>query len=248
MPAAAAAARAAARPRRAGRAPASRRRRPTAAPSGTHTCRAARSSSIRAAAPSACEPRADPLRRPALPVGGRRAVERGEVLDGRAQAVGVGRHRLEHPGRSGRCARGYPAAEWPPTPTACSARSSPVRSRPRASHEDERTVAFMDINPATRGHLLVIPREHATDLLDDRRAGPRRGRDGRPAARAARAGAPRRRRREPAQLLRPRAWQTVFHFHLHVIPRYEDDPLRLPVDAGARRPGRDRRGRARPEG
>jgi len=24
------------------------------------------------------------------------------------------------------------------------------------------------------------------------------------------------------------AWQTVFHFHLHVIPRYTDDPLRLP--------------------
>jgi histidine triad (HIT) family protein len=24
------------------------------------------------------------------------------------------------------------------------------------------------------------------------------------------------------------AWQTVFHFHFHVIPRYEDDPLRLP--------------------
>src|SRR5436190_11235045 len=32
-------------------------------------------------------------------------------------------------------------------------------------HEDERTIAFMDINPATRGHLLVIPREHAQDLL-----------------------------------------------------------------------------------
>ena len=44
------------------------------------------------------------------------------------------------------------------------------------------------------------------------------------------------------------AWQTVFHFHLHVIPRYEADPLRLPVDAGARRPGRDRRGGARPGG
>jgi histidine triad (HIT) family protein len=26
----------------------------------------------------------------------------------------------------------------------------------------------------------------------------------------------------------PAAWQTVFHFHLHVIPRYDDDPLRLP--------------------
>jgi histidine triad (HIT) family protein len=24
------------------------------------------------------------------------------------------------------------------------------------------------------------------------------------------------------------AWQTVFHFHVHVIPRYEGDPLRLP--------------------
>ena len=32
--------------------------------------------------------------------------------------------------------------------------------------EDERTIAFMDINPATRGHVLVIPREHATDLLE----------------------------------------------------------------------------------
>ena len=24
------------------------------------------------------------------------------------------------------------------------------------------------------------------------------------------------------------AWQTIFHFHLHVIPRYDDDPLKLP--------------------
>ena len=33
-------------------------------------------------------------------------------------------------------------------------------------YEDERTIAFMDINPGTRGHLLVIPREHAKDLLE----------------------------------------------------------------------------------
>jgi histidine triad (HIT) family protein len=26
----------------------------------------------------------------------------------------------------------------------------------------------------------------------------------------------------------PAAWQTVFHFHLHVVPRYDDDPLQLP--------------------
>ena len=24
------------------------------------------------------------------------------------------------------------------------------------------------------------------------------------------------------------AWQSIFHFHVHVIPRYEDDPLQLP--------------------
>jgi histidine triad (HIT) family protein len=27
----------------------------------------------------------------------------------------------------------------------------------------------------------------------------------------------------------PAAWQTIFHFHIHVIPRYEGDPLRLPT-------------------
>ena len=32
--------------------------------------------------------------------------------------------------------------------------------------EDERTVAFMDINPATRGHALVVPRRHSRDLLE----------------------------------------------------------------------------------
>jgi len=32
--------------------------------------------------------------------------------------------------------------------------------------EDERTIAFMDVNPVTRGHALVIPRAHSTDLHD----------------------------------------------------------------------------------
>src|SRR5215217_5670597 len=95
-------------------------------------------------------------------------------------------------------------------------------------HEDERTVAFMDINPATRGHVLVIPREHAADLheigADDLRA----------CALAAQGLARRLRERLGAagvNLLNSTgaaAWQTVFHFHLHVIPRYDNDPLRLP--------------------
>jgi len=95
-------------------------------------------------------------------------------------------------------------------------------------HEDERTLAFMDINPATRGHLLVIPRDHAQDVHE---IGPD------DLAAVARTG------QAMAALLRDRlgadgvnllnsagapAWQTVFHFHLHVIPRYEDDLLRLP--------------------
>jgi len=95
-------------------------------------------------------------------------------------------------------------------------------------YEDEHTVAFMDINPATRGHTLVVPRRHARDLLEIEPgdlchvsrtaqhiaglAHDRLGADG-------------------VNLLNSRgaaAWQTVFHFHMHVIPRYADDPLRLP--------------------
>jgi histidine triad (HIT) family protein len=94
--------------------------------------------------------------------------------------------------------------------------------------EDERTVAFMDINPATRGHLLVVPREHSTDLLDI-------GADDLAAcARMAQRLAARVRDRlgaDGVNLLNScgqAAWQTVFHFHVHVIPRYSNDPLRLP--------------------
>jgi len=94
--------------------------------------------------------------------------------------------------------------------------------------EDERTVSFMDISPATRGHALVIPRRHAADLLevdpDDLQAMILAAQ--RLAARATeRLGA------EGVNLLNSRgpvAWQTVFHVHFHVIPRYHGDPLRLP--------------------
>ena len=83
--------------------------------------------------------------------------------------------------------------------------------------EDERTVAFMDINPATRGDLLDVPQED----LDA-------------CARMARKLAARAKERlgaDGVNLLNScggAAWQTVFHFHVHVIPRYANDPLRLP--------------------
>jgi histidine triad (HIT) family protein len=94
--------------------------------------------------------------------------------------------------------------------------------------EDERTVAFMDINPATRGHALVVPRRHAADLLavDEEDLAACASTARRLAVRAKdRLGA------AGVNLLNScgsAAWQTVFHFHVHVIPRYDDDPLRLP--------------------
>ena len=93
---------------------------------------------------------------------------------------------------------------------------------------DEHTVAFMDISPATPGHALVIPRAHSADLMEI------------PAEDLARTMAAAQRLGEKMKhTLAPdgfnvinacgsAAWQTVFHFHLHVIPRYEDDPLELP--------------------
>jgi histidine triad (HIT) family protein len=94
--------------------------------------------------------------------------------------------------------------------------------------EDDDVLAFMDIAPATRGHALVIPKKHASDLWEiepDQLAA---------VAKAAQRVASRMRDRlapDGVNLLNsngPAAWQTVFHFHVHAIPRYVGDPLRLP--------------------
>ncbi len=99
--------------------------------------------------------------------------------------------------------------------------------------EDERTIAFMDIAPATRGHALVIPRAHTPDLLsvdaEDLKA----------VALASQRLAVRAKERLQADGVNlinscgAMAWQTVFHFHVHMIPRYHGDPLRLPWIPGA---------------
>jgi len=98
----------------------------------------------------------------------------------------------------------------------------------RVVAEDERTIAFMDIAPATRGHALVIPRAHSADLAA---IGPE---DLQAVVLGAQRLAARMRERlgaDGVNLLNAcgaAAWQTVFHFHIHVIPRYDADPLRLP--------------------
>ena len=93
-------------------------------------------------------------------------------------------------------------------------------------YEDDDCLAFLDAFPATRGHTLVVPKRHATDLLTvaeheaeavmratwrvarllDERLAPL-GMNVLQANRAA-------------------AWQSVFHLHVHLVPRYPDDGLR----------------------
>ena len=96
-------------------------------------------------------------------------------------------------------------------------------------YEDDHTVAVMDINPWTRGHAVVIPRKHAADLFeieDD---------ELRHVAVAAKRVAAKMRDTldcDGVNLLQSNgraAWQTIFHLHVHVIPRYDDDPLELPT-------------------
>jgi histidine triad (HIT) family protein len=94
--------------------------------------------------------------------------------------------------------------------------------------EDEYTVSFLDINPWTRGHSLVVPRKHSKDLLEIDPSDLSRTVV---AAQQLAATLEDRLDADGINLLNScgaAAWQSVFHFHIHVIPRYVDDPLRLP--------------------
>jgi len=95
--------------------------------------------------------------------------------------------------------------------------------------EDDKTLSFMDINPWTRGHALVIPKAHSRNIYD---ASP----DDLVAIHVAAQRVARRMRDRlnceglnVLQSSEPVAMQTVFHTHIHVIPRYSDDGLRLPA-------------------
>ncbi len=97
-------------------------------------------------------------------------------------------------------------------------------------YEDGEHLAFLDIFPASLGHTLVIPKEHHVDIHS---------------IPAEKYGALASRAKEVADLLmaklgsegttimqmnRSAGWQTVFHAHMHVIPRWESDSLHKPWD------------------
>ncbi len=102
-------------------------------------------------------------------------------------------------------------------------------------YRDERCAAFMDIQPVTAGHLLVIPNRHAADLSElDPEDGAQIFRVGqRLAAALRRSGLP----CEGVNLFLAdgvAAGQEIFHVHLHVIPRFRGDGfgLRFPPTYG----------------
>jgi len=88
-------------------------------------------------------------------------------------------------------------------------------------YEDESTIAFLDIAPITRGHTLVVPKQHARNLFDI---------DPSLVVRVAQVTAhiaPRLTAAVGADGLTVRqnneraAGQLVFHYHVHLIPRWE---------------------------
>lgn len=91
--------------------------------------------------------------------------------------------------------------------------------------DDAATLAFMDVAPATEGHVLVVPKRHSRNLLDIEPA------DLSAVALAAREVARWQRERLGCagvtlyQANEPAGFQTVFHFHMHVVPRYPGDEI-----------------------
>ena len=93
-------------------------------------------------------------------------------------------------------------------------------------YEDDDVLAFLDVNPLTRGHTLVIPKKHYVDLFDipsDEFAkvmqvvkkisiAQKKSLDG-----------------QGTNVLHASggcAQQTVFHFHMHVVARWTDDDIK----------------------
>lgn len=112
-------------------------------------------------------------------------------------------------------------------------------------HEDEHLVAILDIRPFTRGHTLVLPKRHTVDLTDTPPATVAAMAGlGQRIARAARVSGLHADGNNIAINDGKAAFQTVFHIHLHVVPRRTGDKLSFAKGMLVRRdPDRDESGR-----
>lgn len=91
-------------------------------------------------------------------------------------------------------------------------------------YSDDEVVAFLDISPITAGHTLIVPRQHSAGLADlDPMIGGRIFAAGQRIAAAMRAGAISADGVNLAMNDGRAAFQTVFHSHLHVVPRHSGD-------------------------
>ncbi len=103
-------------------------------------------------------------------------------------------------------------------------------------YEDETVLVFMSLRPVTPGHLLVVPRTHAAGLEDiDPGTGAHAWSVAHDMARALRRSALRSDGINVFLCDGDAAFQTVFHFHLHVIPRYAGDGWNVTPEDGAPR-------------
>lgn len=100
-------------------------------------------------------------------------------------------------------------------------------------YEDEDVIAFMDINPVTPGHLLVVPKQHLPALADvsDGLGGHLFNVAQRLAA-ALRASDVRSDGINLFYADGEAALQEIFHAHLHVIPRFPDDGFTIDANWG----------------
>ena len=94
-------------------------------------------------------------------------------------------------------------------------------------HEDELTLAFMDIGQLNPGHTLVVIKRHAPTLLD---LSPEEASAAMQAARRIALAVEQSFHPSGITLLQANGKdgeQTVFHFHIHVLPRHRDDGIGL---------------------
>lgn len=91
-------------------------------------------------------------------------------------------------------------------------------------YEDSSVVVFMDLNPVTPGHLLVVPRKHAVGFEDlDGATSAHVWSIGHKMARALRRSGVRCEGINVFLADGEVAFQEIFHFHVHVFPRYAGD-------------------------